>query len=196
MFSVGYREPTTASKAEDFRRFLTDFCYHIDQTVDGYAKNHRAVYTEYHRNGYGRLSSDCPDIESVSYGFSVIISMLWTITDEIVEAEERLEYADDDEDTAEYQHTVGELFGAKTMFIALLKRFPWLEKERIRATGEGVSQRAFLRNVAYGKGDSRVATLDAGNIAGGTLIAKNLSANQIKFLPQPLTTNKTNAFKL
>lgn len=196
MFSVGYREPTTACKAEDFRRFLSDFCHHLDRMVDDYAKNHRAVYTEYHRNGYGRLASDCPDIESVSYGFSVIISMLWTIADEIVEAEERLEYSEDGEDSEEYQHTMGELFGAKTMFIALLKRFPWLEKERIRATGEGVSQRAFLRNVAYGKGDSRIATLDAGNIAGGTLIAKNLSANQIKFLPQPLTTNKTHAFKL
>lgn len=201
MFSVGYKTPTTSSSAEEFKRFLRDFCYYIDQTVDGYVKEHRIMHTEYKRNGYGRFSSECPDRESISYGFSVLVSMLWTIADEITEAEERLEYADDEEGTEEHQHTMGELFGAKTMFLAILKRFPHLEKDRIKATGEGITQSNFLRTVAYGEGDTRrINTLDAGRISQGTISVKDLDASLIRFndkyTPAMLTTNKTNAFKL
>lgn len=178
MFRPGYKEPTTSSTSQEFKAFLTEIGYDIFQVVDRHALEHKAEAQQYRHGGYQRTTY--PDVEALSVGMSAVFALLWAAVDEIIQAEERIEFMDDvEDDTEERQHAMGELFAAKSIFISLYKRVPNLERERLQATREGKSQRGFLQRVTRGEGDPSgepifIDSLDAGRITTGVISAKLL----------------------
>lgn len=170
-----YRKLTTSSTALEFQTFLREMGRTVHQTVDTYAREHRAINQDTKRYGYNGYSNSYPDTEALAVGMSSMMALLWAAADQITEAEDRLEFLGDDDDSEEYQHALGELFGAKSMFLALNKRVPMVERSRIDATQQGKNQQYFLRQICLGEGSTRDENfIDAGLITQGTITAQKI----------------------
>lgn len=150
------KTPTTQSTAEDFKQFLREMSYGIHEIVEGHTKAHTEANREARadRYNYAARNIGAPDSEAMSMAYSVCIDMLWGMVIEITEAEQRLEYVEAEPDSEEYQHALGEVFGAKSVFLSVHTRMVNLEHSRIEATRQGRNQRAFLGDVVRAEGDT------------------------------------------
>jgi hypothetical protein len=173
---------TTASTSREFIEYMRRRANETLQTAEMLASQHERIY----KDNYARMAprGDYPDREAM-YGIqSANMVTLWDVVDQIVEAEERLEYCGDDAESEEYQHALGELFGLKTVFLSLTKRLYILEQDRLNATQHGLDGKEFLVNILRNDGDS---------VMGRTNLTRNtnqLTSTQWFLKTNTITTNK------
>jgi hypothetical protein len=144
------RIPSTKADYKDFHAFLGQAGYEIEHTLKMYADEHRMRAQS---TSYGGRST-YPTDEDLALSASTFFAMMFAALDQIQEAEQRLEFLDDDVDgdSEEYHHAQGELFGAKSLFISIANRFAEIETERLASTAYGEQPKRFLHTIIRGEG--------------------------------------------
>lgn len=184
--------PATKASHKEFREFLRAIGYEIEHTLGMYAQEHRSRAMTARSTGYGGKATEFPDEQELAISASTFFGMMFATLDQIMEAEQRLEFLDDvDEDSEEYHHAQGELFGAKTIFISIAQKFSEIETERIASTGYGEKPKKFLHSMIRGEGNIKGEPITPEVATGGwytnPLTAYDLSVARggVTYQPSP-----------
>lgn len=157
----------TSSKGSEFEEDVDRFAYSLRDRSKEHGHRHIEIAKRSSMGiGYNNRRN-YPDQFYIATGFSVAITMLYRCVDMILECEDRIAYLDEDEmDSEEYQHALGELFAAKTVYLTLCKSVGELEIDRLDATATGLDQMEYLNEVIKAKGAVGMDKLANGSKCG------------------------------
>ena len=173
-------ELTSRSEAAEFEYDLRKFA----NTLEGYSAKLGKIHgeqTKQHLGSYYRGSgNEVIDAFSIYTGFTMVVSMLAQIVQQISELEQ---IASDEEtdgmEESELYHTYGELFALKQMYMQLRNSVEVLEMTRVEYTAEGHHPRYFMTDILKSNGMPSVR--DRRFNGGGLIVNGNITANQISY---------------
>jgi hypothetical protein len=148
---------TTSSKASEFETHLGVLSYDWANTASGLEQRYKNISQQMRAtsNAYNPRRFEAPDREALFLGFSAIHGVLKQVVELIKESEERVDFlSEEDVGSEEYQHAMGELFGAKSAYIAMYKSVIPSEIKRLEAVDQGFSQEEYYHE-SYRGGTGR-----------------------------------------
>lgn len=154
---------TTKSSVKDFEDHYADFGHMLYQSVPKYADFHHQLWAENRRNSLSYPQTlHIPDKDSLYQSFTSVMNLMATALHAVKDATEAVETLDADEDSEDFFHALGELFGAKTLYINMAQSVVPLEENRVRATRNGISSVVYFDMVFKNEGLVPADKMDPG----------------------------------
>ena len=142
---------TTEDPWSSFQADLVKQTQKMAYVAEVLGKQHSAARDPYKsRNGFGGSYGkymEVPDTPALFTGFTMLVAQLRMIINRIQDLEDIANsYEEEDEDGA-LDHSQGELFAYKEMYINIINSYEAVEDVRVKGTEQGVPLNTFMRAV-------------------------------------------------
>lgn len=136
---------TTEHRWTSFQADLVKQSQRMRYTAEHLATAHKQWDPYPNKRNWGQTRDESPDADSLYIGFTMLVAQLRLIVNKIQELEDLADGYD--EEDAELNHSHGELFAYKEMYISILNSYESVEMERVKATEHKLSISTFMSMV-------------------------------------------------